>query len=237
MDLSEVSENHNRHPWELSRTACILRQLKRLGIHGNVLDIGCGDSYFDRRLLAENPGLTVYGVDIYLKNEIHEGNLHAVSSLDLLPDMKFDFILMMDVLEHIEDDRGYLKEVTRKYLNGGGYIVITVPAFNSLYSLHDEELRHFRRYNHRELKAVITESGLRETRWTYFYLSLILGRLLTKNKTENLSKWTRPAADFITRFVEWVLNTDFAVCSALSRIAVHVPGLSLLSVCKVKEER
>lgn len=122
MDLSEVSENQNRHPWELSRTACILRQLKRLGIHGNVLDIGCGDSYFDRRLLAENPDLTVYGVDIYLKNEIHEGNLHAVSSLDLLPDMKFDFILMMDVLEHIEDDRGYLKEVTRKYLNGGGIL-------------------------------------------------------------------------------------------------------------------
>lgn len=116
MDLIEVSDNQNRHPWELSRTACVLKQLRKLGIHGNVLDIGCGDSYFDRRLLEECPGVTVYGMDIYLKDEIHEGNFHAVSSPEHLPDMKFDFILMMDVLEHIENDRTYLREIARKYL-------------------------------------------------------------------------------------------------------------------------
>lgn len=247
MDLIEVSDNQNRHPWELSRTACVLKQLRKLGIHGNVLDIGCGDGYFDRRLLEECPGVTVYGMDIYLKDEIHEGNFHAVSSPEHLPDMKFDFILMMDVLEHIENDRTYLREIARKYLTadrvakngdeagGGGYIIITVPAFNSLYSLHDKELRHFRRYNHRELGAVIADCGLTEKRWTYFYFSLILGRLLTKNKTENLSQWQKPETDFITKFVVWVLNTDFSVCNALSHVAVHLPGLSLLSVCKIKK--
>ena len=120
MDLIEVSENQNRHPWELSRTHCILRELRRLKIHGNVLDIGCGDSYFDRRLVSEHPDVTVYGVDINLKEEIHDGNLHALSDLSHLPDMKFDFILMMDVLEHIEDDVSYLKMISDKFVYGGG---------------------------------------------------------------------------------------------------------------------
>ena len=128
MDLIEVSGNENRHPWELSRTKCILKQLKKLKIHGNVLDIGCGDSYFDRRLLAEFPNLTVYGVDINLKSEIHDGNFFALNSLEHLPEIKFDFILMMDVLEHIEDDKLYLENVCERYLSGGGVHFYNSPC-------------------------------------------------------------------------------------------------------------
>ncbi len=235
MDLIEVSENQNRHPWELSRTHCILKELKKLKINGNVLDIGCGDSYFDRRLIAENPNLTVYGIDINLKEEIHEGNLHALNDLAHLPDMKFDFVLMMDVLEHIEDDGSYLKMISDKFVYGGGDIFLTVPAFQSLYSLHDEQLKHFRRYNHGQLKNVIMQCGLKEEKWSYFYFSLVFARLLTKNKTENLSQWQKEEGSFATRFVTWVLNTDFALCTALSKIGLHLPGLSLMAVCKVTQ--
>lgn len=49
MDLSEVGNNQNRHPWELSRDRGILRVLEKMPMEGNVLDIGCGDSYFDRK--------------------------------------------------------------------------------------------------------------------------------------------------------------------------------------------
>jgi len=181
MDLIEVSDNQNRHPWELSRTAMMLRQLKKLGIHGNVLDIGCGDSYFDRRLSEENPELDIYGVDIFLEKEMHEGRVHALSSLDHLPDIKFDYIIMMDVLEHIEDDRGYLRDILR-LLKKDGTVFITVPAFMSLYSLHDEELKHFRRYNHKQLKEVTVSAGLKEKKWSYFYFCLIPLRLLTKKQ-------------------------------------------------------
>ena len=231
MDLIEVSDNQNRHPWELSRTAMVLNQLKKLKIHGNVLDIGCGDSYFDKRLLKEHPDLHIYGVDIYLENEMHNGNLHALNSLDHLPDIKFDYIIMMDVLEHIEDDKGYLKNVLMR-LKKDGTVFITVPAFMSLYSLHDEELKHFRRYNHKQLGEVTKSAGLDEKRWSYFYFCLIPLRLLTKNKTENLSGWQKSEKEFSTRFVTWVLNTDFRFLNVLSRICLHIPGLSLLSVLK-----
>lgn len=195
-----------------------------------MLDIGCGDSFFDRELLKAFGGIEVYGVDIFLKDEelIREGRYKTVNSLESLPSGKFDLILMMDVLEHIEDDAGYLSGIKEK-LADNGTVFITVPAFQRLYSAHDEELHHYRRYNHKELSHVITAAGLKETRWSYFYLSLLLPRLATMKKQGVISSWSRGRDDFVTRAVEWVLNTDFAVLAALSKIGLHLPGLSLMS--------
>lgn len=232
MDLIEVSQNENRHPWELSRTKCIINELFSLGINGNVLDIGCGDSYFDRKLIEKRKNLKVYGVDINLKTEIQEERLKALNSLDKLPSIKFDYILMMDVIEHIENDSVYLQNLVDKYLSDEGFVLITVPAFMSLYSLHDKELKHFRRYNHKELKKVITSAGLREKKWSYFYFSLILPRIIFKNKTQNLGLWDKKEDSFTTKFVTFVLNTDFKICSLLSKFGIHLPGLSLMSVCQ-----
>lgn len=231
MDLIEVTENNNRHPWELSRTKCILKELTKLNIKGNVLDIGCGDSYFDFQLLKQNPNLNIYGVDINLEKEFDENNIHAFNSLDHLPNIKFDFIIMMDVLEHIENDNRYLKDILR-YLSPDGTIFITVPAFMFLYSLHDKELKHYRRYNHNQLLQVIEYAGLNEINWSYFYFSLIIGRLITKNKTKNLGGWDKPIDNIITKFITTFLNIDFITLRTLSRIGIHIPGLSLMSICK-----
>ena len=234
MDLIEVTENNNRHPWELSRTKCILKELAKLGINGNVLDIGCGDSYFDFQLLKQNPDLNVYGVDINLEKEFDEENIHAFNSLNHLPNIKFDFIIMMDVLEHIENDKGYLKDIL-EYLSSNGTIFITVPAFMSLYSLHDEELKHFRRYNHDQLSKIIEYAGLNEINWSYFYFSLIIGRLLTKNQTKNLGGWAKPNDSIITKSITKLLNIDFRILRTLSNLGIHIPGLSLMSICKKEE--
>ena len=106
-----------------------------------------------------------------------------------------------------------------------------------LYSLHDRELRHYRRYEHARLRRLVSKSGLVEERWSYFYFSLIIARLLTMNKTENLSGWDHPADSIKTRFVTAVLNLDFDVLIFLSKLGLHLPGLSLLSVCRLKDRR
>ena len=233
MDLSEISDNQNRHPWELSRTRCILRVLRDIGIKGNILDIGCGDSYFDKRLAEKFLDVEVYGVDIFLEKEMHEGRVHAVNSLERLPIDKFDYILMMDVIEHIEDGVAYLANIL-KYLKEGGKVIITVPAFMALYSLHDRELQHYRRYSHQSLGRVIKESGLIELKWSYFYFSLIIGRLLTMNRTKNLGNWNYSETDFKTKLITCILNLDFDVLTFLSKLGFHLPGLSLLSIASVK---
>jgi SAM-dependent methyltransferase len=236
VDLIEVSNNENRHPWEISRIKCILTQLKKFKIQGTILDIGCGDSYFDKCLIKSEPNLTIYGVDINLTNEFHKKNLHALNSLNHLPNIKFDFIIMMDVLEHIEDDKSYLENIL-KLLKPEGIVFITVPAFMRLYSLHDKELLHYRRYEHKKLHEMITACGLKEVKWSYFYFSLIIGRLITMNKTENLSSWQRSADNFITKFITAVLNLDFKILSTLSNIGIHMPGLSLMSVCCINQNK
>lgn len=198
-----------------------------------VLDIGCGDSFFDHELLQNIGNTQVYGVDIFLKDDelLKEERYTTVNSLDSLPAQKFDLILMMDVLEHIKDDGQYLTDIKR-LLCDDGTIFITVPAFQKLYSAHDAEVHHYRRYNHKTLHNALSFAGLQEKEWSYFYLSLIPPRLATMKKQGMISQWGRSRDDFVTRAVAWVLNTDFAVLTALSKVGLHLPGLSLMSVCK-----
>jgi SAM-dependent methyltransferase len=93
---------------------------------------------------------------------------------------RFDTILYIDVLEHIEQDRVELIEATAR-LRPGGHLIILVPAFMLLYSRYDTAIGHFRRYTRPSLRQVIP-SVLREERLKYldaFGLPLsLLNRIL-----------------------------------------------------------
>ena len=66
---------------------------------------------------------------------------------------RFDAVLYIDVLEHIEDDRGELERATR-LLREGGYLIVLSPAHQWLFSPFDEAIGHFRRYDRRSLGAL-----------------------------------------------------------------------------------
>ncbi|HEX8463045.1 MAG TPA: class I SAM-dependent methyltransferase, partial [Abditibacterium sp.] len=70
-----------------------------------------------------------------------------------------DCVTMLDVLEHVPDDRLALSEVAR-ILKPGGCLVLSVPAYQHLWSAHDEALHHFRRYERRQLRGVLQGAGL-----------------------------------------------------------------------------
>ena len=79
----------------------------------------------------------------------------------------FDLVVAMDVLEHIEDDSGALRSMHRM-LKRGGTIILTVPAFRFLWSAHDENLHHFRRYRAPELTREMERAGFRIVHASYF---------------------------------------------------------------------
>lgn len=81
--------------------------------------------------------------------------------------VRFDLMTFFDVLEHIEDDLGFLRRYLTR-LRPGGLVLITVPAFQFLWSEHDELNHHVRRYTGRQLRAVITEAGLIAEKISYF---------------------------------------------------------------------
>jgi SAM-dependent methyltransferase len=84
-----------------------------------------------------------------------------------LLDGHYDLIVLLDVLEHIEDDRGSLR-VLRDKLAPGGRMVLTVPASPWMWSAHDVAHHHKRRYTGRTLRATFEAAGLRVRHMSHF---------------------------------------------------------------------
>lgn len=95
-------------------------------------------------------------------------------------DHRFDLIVMLDVLEHIEDDTASLARL-RTMLNPGGLIVITVPALPWLWSRHDEIHHHKRRYSREGLQQALRSAQLTPVKMGFFntlLLPLAIGQRL-----------------------------------------------------------
>ena len=106
---------------------------------------------------------------------------------DLPTGPTFGSAVMINVLEHIEDDAAALREIYAR-LQPGGHIAIWVPAFRLLYSDFDRQLGHHRRYRRPGLEQVATASGFRVVRSHYVNLPgwfswLIVARLAGKAPT------------------------------------------------------
>jgi SAM-dependent methyltransferase len=84
----------------------------------------------------------------------------------------FDSVLLINVLEHIEDDAGALASLGG-YLRPGGTLVMYVPALNGLYGAWDRKVGHFRRYSKWRLREVVREAGLTVAELRYVNLLAI----------------------------------------------------------------
>lgn len=141
-----------------------------------VLDIGCGTGA-NLPLLCEAAGTGghVIALDYSpLALQFAQGHLGDLP-VSLLrgdatrlpfPDDHFDLFTMLDVLEHVEDDVAAVREIYR-VLRPGGAFVLSVPAYQHLWSAHDEALHHFRRYEYRQLHQLLQGGGLRIWRLSF----------------------------------------------------------------------
>lgn len=235
MDLIECKNtNINRHPWELSRVECLIKEVKEHHKGKNILDIGCGDSYFDYKLMDEIKDIDkFYGIDIYAEEEIKDGKYLIVNDYKRLKNKKFDTILMFDVLEHIEDDANFLNNTVKPLLKDNGKIIMTVPAYQALFSKHDEELKHYRRYNIKMIREACKKSEFNVVNYHYFYASLVPLRIITKllNKDNKVNEWSKDDKYILTKFMKGILNLDYSVCKKMNKLSF---GLSLFIVLEKK---
>lgn len=248
MDLNEVTgEVLNRHPWELSRTECVLNALSKYmdrqhkkQTRKRYINIGAGDLYFDRALLAKYKKDEVYAVDIGYEDLVsEEKNIHKYHYLEEIEVQRFDYAIMMDSLEYMEDDVDYVTKVSSR-LCKGGYFFFTLPAFPVLFSDHDVNVRNLRRYSRKSFFEVVHRvPGLKIIEDYNFYTSLFIVRFIQKflhlpidKKHKVTTGWRFNEKGLITRFVKGCLNLDYAVNRTLSKIGIRLPGLSMLVVCK-----
>ena len=237
MDLRERSANPNRHPWELSRADMVLVLLARNARSTRYADVGSGDLHFARRL-CELTDAPVYAVDVNYGNRGVEGQLVICTDLDQVPSGSVDCVVLMDVLEHVDDDVGLLRAVGR-VLAPAGQLLITVPAHAFLWSDHDVFLGHRRRYNRRHLRGVLQRGGLNVGECFHFFFIPYLARALSvglsglgvrKGPSSTVGLWPYPSSHPITSTLRAMLNGDFRLSRLLGPWSGC--GLSICAICR-----
>ncbi|MDR1418620.1 MAG: class I SAM-dependent methyltransferase [Endomicrobium sp.] len=225
----------NQHPWRLSREKCILNTLRRRNLH-NIADIGVDDMFYTNKVKKIMDG-NIYAVDIFFPEDgMIKNGINCINDIKKLPENELDCVIMMDVLEHIEDDLSFFNVIVNK-LKTGGTVLITVPAYQFLFSVHDSRALHYRRYNRKQLLKLLQRDNLKIEKIHYFYTSLFLHRLINvtfkkSNFRGNNDKWPYSEKHIITVTVKTILNIDFFINKILDKIGVRLPGLSLLAICK-----
>lgn len=234
--MYEVEE---KHWWFQGKFAIALMLLAWAKAPGKrVLDIGCGTGFFSKMLIEI--GYEVTSIDsspVALDYSRKRGlaNLVTGDALKLpFPDGSFDAACALDILEHIDDDRGALKEWQR-VLKPGGVLLIFVPALPFLWGPQDEKLEHKRRYIKVALENEINKVFLVE-RISYFnailFLPVLASRYLFRLFPQLLKN--RDELDITSKWLNFFLGLIFSFEKIYLTKFSFPFGVSLLSVSRKK---
>jgi SAM-dependent methyltransferase len=180
----EYYEHENNHWWFKWRFDMITRIVESLPRSEGfrMLDAGCGTGQMTKLLeqYGEAVGLEIApealafarkrGVKNLVQGSITEPPFDAGS---------FDLVLSLDVIEHVDHDEQIIASLF-EFVKPGGHVILTVPAFQSLWSQHDEINHHKRRYRVEQVTRMLEEAGFEITRVAYCNSLLFLPVLVTR---------------------------------------------------------
>lgn len=244
MDLLEKKQFSDiRHPWEISRRASLLSMLRKYPPSTQYADIGCGDLFFSEGLCAYTDR-RIFALDKCSVQNKRGDKIIQTDNPALIPDTSIDIALLLDVLEHAEKE-DLLLTLALRITKDQGLVLITVPAYQGLFSHHDTLLQHYRRYTRKSLIPVLEAYGFQVCKSFYFYFTPLLVRfvnailertyILRNNRTKSdICGWKFSQDHIITKLLVFALNVEFQVAQALSSIRITIPGLSLFILCKKK---
>lgn len=228
----------DRHWWYRGRRSVVLAQIDRLPLppHAKLLDAGCGSGRTLDDLARYG---SAYGIDSSawgVAATRGRGHRHArLGSLERLPypDATFDVVTCLDVLEHLPNDVRALAEL-RRVTTPGGHLLLTVPAYQALWSAHDEANHHYRRYRRGTLRPAAVGAGWEIVRDSYFNSTLLpaaaLVRLVRKLWR---GRGRRSELTFTPAWLDPVLALPFRLEASLLRHGLRLPaGLSVLAVLR-----
>lgn len=198
-DMFKLEQNHW---WFAAKHRIVLSMLQRAILGGSarprVADLGCGCGRM-LQLLADRYDATGVDASPLAVEFAKERNVTVVQGLlpddlPLTPDT-FDAVLMLDVLEHLDDDVACAAAAGR-LLKPGGAFLLTVPAYQWLYGPRDIAHHHRRRYARAQLNSVLSRAGLRVQYCSYYNTLLfplaLLQRLIQRVRNDQASHVAMP---------------------------------------------
>jgi 2-polyprenyl-3-methyl-5-hydroxy-6-metoxy-1,4-benzoquinol methylase len=204
------------------------------------LEIGCGNGLiidqFERFL-----NTTVDGCDLNLLalNKITnlKGDLYCLNIFDKPEKLlnKYDGILLMDVIEHIDDDSAFLKTAT-KYLKKGGLVIINVPSINFFYSRYDIAAGHKRRYSKKMMKNLFDKNDIELVRISYWGLTLVpivlLRKLLLRivNNNDTIKNGFKPPNETFNKVLDKILRWETKLVKS------PFIGTSLIAIGRIRNK-
>jgi SAM-dependent methyltransferase len=200
---------HNYHDWVFGSFADYLRP-------GSALEVGSGHGRFSLRLLERVDRLIVADIDPEAIARIRESMSPSPKLSFLVMDgvdrtqlrEPVDNIVLLNVLEHIQDDAGFLARC-RESLAAEGRLIVFVPAFEALFARMDREAGHFRRYSRDGLKELLEREGFSIDCLRYFNAVGFAGWLVNKwlNSAVN-SGSTNAQVRLYDRLIPWLKRVD-----------------------------
>jgi SAM-dependent methyltransferase len=236
----------DHHWWYRGRRRILRAELERLPLPAaaRVLDAGCGSGRTLEELqrYGEVHGIELDPDAVAVARSRGIGEVR-LGRLEELPweDATFDLITCLDVIEHTPDDRVTLREL-RRVCNPGGWLVVTVPAYQALWSLHDVANHHYRRYVRATLREAAVDAGWRVTRMTSFN-SLLLApaaavRIAQRRRLRQLDSGYTPELKLGAEWLNAVLERPLRLEARWLAQGRRLPaGLSLLAVLESPGQR
>jgi SAM-dependent methyltransferase len=233
----QTHQAEDRHWWYRGRRRVLDRVIDdlRLPARAEILDAGCGSgrNMIDLARHGTVTGVELSATSVSLARERDAGEVIEGSVLEMPFEIgHFDLAASLDVIEHLEDDLAALREL-RRVVKPGGTLLVTVPAYQWLWSGHDVVNHHYRRYTRRSLQRVGEQAGWQQVRTTYFNSLLlpaaimlrVLDRFNRKTTESSLDLWVPPTP------LNWLLERPLALEAAMIGHGGRIPaGLSLLAV-------
>ena len=234
--MLDVDEHHW---WYRGRRRIIRAELDQLPLPAGarVLDAGCGSGRTLQELVdyGEVSGLELNAEAAELARARNLGEV-VIGRLEDLPweDEAFDLITCLDVIEHVPDDVAALLQL-RRVCRPGGWLLVTVPAYQALWSRHDEANHHYRRYSRPSLRRAAGAAGWTVKRVSAFNSVLLAPAAAVRVAQRRLGTGNGYTSDldlgpaWLNDALEWPLAIE---ARWLARGRTLPAGLSLLALLR-----
>ena len=236
MDVKELQilgDQIDSHWYYRAKAAAVLRTLSNQPIN-EILDVGAGSGFFSRFLLLHTTATRAVCVDTAYETErelLCGGK--PIAFRRGIGNCDADVVLLMDVLEHVDDEAALLRPYIEAVAPDTRFIV-TVPAFQFLWSSHDVFLEHRRRYTIKQLATAVERCGLTlET--CHYYFAVVFPLAAAVRLWERVRQPAGAAPKSQLRREPRLVNSALAAACALERPFMRFNrmfGLSVFAVCR-----